>query len=156
MFINSNYTVDQDAHHGATFDSIWYLFTYHIIHDIGRRHDNMIMFGSSSSIYWHICRHRPRPNKIGLWPMAIKMAMTTIRVIKLIILKNDDNFIGKISCILLLEYFIYPGTVHVGIKLIECLTNMRFYIIKLWWTGDVPNTIMTKPTHYVHMSMMIE
>ena len=40
-------------------------------------------------------------------------AMTTIRVMKFIILKNDDNFIGKICCILLLEYFIYPGTVHV-------------------------------------------
>ena len=77
MFINSNYTVDQDAHHGATFDSIWY----------------------------------------------------------------DDNFIGKISCILLFEYFIYSGTVHVGIKLIKCLTNMRFYIINLWRTADVPNTI---------------
>ena len=58
--------------------------------------------------------------------------MTTIRVIKFIIfLKNDDNFIGKISCILLLEYFTYSGTVHVDIKLIKCLTNMRFYIIKL-------------------------
>ena len=155
MFINSNYIVDQDAHHGATFDSIWYLFTCQIIHDRGRRHDNMMMFWSSSSIYWHICRHRPRPNR----PMAIfllKMVMTTIRVIKFIILKNDDNFIGKISCILSLIYFIYSGTVHVGIKLIKCLTNMRLYIKKLWWTGDVPNTIMTKPTHYVHMSIMIE
>ena len=108
----------------------------------------------------HIVTHlQTSPKAKQNRPMAIfllKMAMTTIRVIKFIIfLKNDDNFIGKISCILLLEYFIYSGTVHVGIKLIKCLTNMRFYIIKLWWTADVPNTIMTKPTQYVHMSIMI-
>ena len=57
--------------------------------------------------------------------------MTSIRVIKFIISKNDDNFIGMISCIVLLEYFIYSGIVHVGIKLIKCLTNVKFYIIKL-------------------------
>ena len=56
MFINSNYTIDQGAHHGATFDSIWYPFTYHIIYDIGRRHDNMVMLGSSSSIFADIAR----------------------------------------------------------------------------------------------------
>ena len=36
MFINSDYIVHQDAHHGATFDSIWYLFTYHLMHVIGQ------------------------------------------------------------------------------------------------------------------------
>ena len=50
MFINSTYIVDQDAHRGATFDSIWYLLTCHIIPDIGWRQNNLMMFGSSSSI----------------------------------------------------------------------------------------------------------
>ena len=42
MRINSNF--DQDAHHGATFDGIWYLFTCYIIPDVGRRHGNMMVF----------------------------------------------------------------------------------------------------------------
>ena len=44
MLINSNHTFDQDAHHGATFDGIWYLFTCYIIPDVGRRHGNMMVF----------------------------------------------------------------------------------------------------------------
>ena len=47
--MHSNHVIDQDAHHGATFDSIWYLFTCYIIPDAGRGHGNMVMFGPTSS-----------------------------------------------------------------------------------------------------------
>ena len=41
MLITSNHIFDQDAHHGATFDDIWYLFfTCYIIPDVG----NMMVF----------------------------------------------------------------------------------------------------------------
>ena len=88
MVINSNYIVGKDVHHGATFYNICYLFTCHIIPDIGRRHDIiMIMFGSGSSI---------------LTCLQASLKVTQNRPMAIIFVKNDNDYNDRM-CVIYVE-----------------------------------------------------